>query len=167
MANMWDLTGTYLAANYRKVRPSTQLGTRVLRIVTVTFDNGSDSDIDLTAAYASGTGTFAGSYLDHDSYFSKAVIALQTFGEVWVIGKPDATNFTVIMSDDTAQDAAMDTNVVVVPGNWGQAEALLAASVGIGAKAGLATAYNGVVTITDKYLNGAGLSSVSTAADKF
>ena len=164
---MWDLNGTYLAANYRKVRPSTQLGTRALRIVTVVFDNGSDSDIDLTAAYASGTGTFAGSYLDHDSYFSKAVIALQNYGEIWAVGKPDTTGFTVIMSDDTAQDSAVDTNTVVVPGNWGQAEANLALAVGIGAKAGLATAYNGVVTITDKYLNGAGLSSVSTAADKF
>ena len=166
MANMWDLTGTLVAANYRKVAPSTQFGTRKLRIISVNFDNGSDSDIDLTAQKASGTGTFSGSYLDSDSYYSKAVIALQNYAEVWAIGLPTATDFLAIISDDTTQDSAVDTNVVVVPGSWAQAEANLALSVGIGAKAGLATGYNGAVTITDKFLSGATLASVSTAADK-
>ena len=166
MANIFDLTGTDVAANYRKVAPSTQLGTRKLRILLVTFGNGGSSNIDLTTQKASGTGTFSGSYLASDSYFSKAVLSLQNYGEVWAIGKPTTSDFLVIMSDDTAQDSAVDTNAVVVPGNWAQAEANLALAVGYGAAAGLVTGYDGTVTITDKYLNGSGLTTVSTEANK-
>ena len=158
---MWDLTGTTVAANYRKVRPSTQLGTRKLRFVTVVFGNGGDSDVDLRYGYWNDAGSaYAGSYLDSDSYFSKAVIALQNYGEVWAIGKPDATSFIVVMTDDTAQDSDTGSNSVVVPGAWTQAELNLVAAVGIGNKTGGATAYNGAVAITDKYLNGSSLSTL-------
>jgi hypothetical protein len=145
MTNMWDLTGTYVAANYRKVRPSTQLGTRVLRFVKVVVAGGPD--------------LVTGSNLS-DSYFSQAVLAMQNYGETFMIGKPASLGggsyaFCMVMSDDTIQDSAVDTNAVVVPGNWAQAEANVAEHLG-----------SGTVTITDMYLSGDGFANVSTAADK-
>ena len=152
---MADLTGTLLAANYQKFAPTTQMGTRALRFITITFGNGSDSDVDLTAAYASGTGTFAGTYTDGSSYFAKAVRTVETYFEVWAIGTPSTTAFTVIVSDDTAQDSDADTNVI---GGYGQVEAAIKDAVGIGAKAGLTTPYNGAVTLATVSLQGAALA---------
>ena len=141
MANMWDLTGTTLAANYRKVAPSTQLGTRKLRFVRVSV--------------ASGGPSLVTSYTASDSNFSKAVLQMQNYGETFAIGKPAAgaassTAFVMVMSDDTMQDSAVDTNVVAVPGSWAQAEAAVAASLG-----------SGTVTITDLYLLGDDFGTVS------
>jgi hypothetical protein len=147
-----------LAANYLKFKPTSQMGTRTLRFITITFDNGSDSDINLTNAYANGTGTFTGSYLDSNSYFAKAVRTVETYFEVWWVGTPSSTAFTVVVSDDTAQDSALDTNVVTVPADYGQVEAAIKAAVGIGAKSGLATPYNGAVTCATVVLSGAALA---------
>jgi hypothetical protein len=134
MANMWDLTGTYVAANYRKVKPSTQLGTRRLRFLKVVVGGGAP---DLTTGQALS-----------DSSFSKVVFAIQNYGEVWAIGKPTSTSVVFVMSDDTAQDSAEGENMIEVAGNWGQAEANIVERIG------------GSCTITDVYLNGAALSDL-------
>lgn len=152
---MADLTSTTVAANYMKTAPRTAFGTRALRFVTITFGNGSDSDVDMTAAYASGTGAWSGSYTDSFSYYAKAVRALQNYFELYAVGTPTATAFTIVVSDDTAQDSDADTHDL---GGYGQAEAAVKAAVGIGAKAGLATPYNGAVTIATVSLQGASLS---------
>jgi hypothetical protein len=152
---MADLTSTTVAANYMKTAPRTAFGTRALRFITVTFDNGSDSDVDLTAAYASGTGAYSGSYTDSFSYYSKAVRALQIYFELYAVGTPSSTAFTIVVSDDTAQDSDADSHDL---GGYGQAEAAVKAAVGIGAKAGLATKYNGAVTLATVSLQGASLS---------
>ena len=136
MANIFDLTGTTVAANYRKVSPSTQLGTRALRIVKVSIASSPDLVTD------SGLS---------DSYFSKAVLQMQNYGETWAIGAPaDMTGgvyaFVMIFSDDTAQDSAVGSNVVTIRGTWAQAEAAVAASLGAG-----------TVTITDQIFSGTGL----------
>jgi hypothetical protein len=158
---MASLIGTSVAANYQKFRPTTQMGTRALRFVTVTFNNGSDSDIDLTAAYASGTGTFAGSYTDANSYFARAVRTAETFFEVWAVGTPTATTFTLIVADDTAQDniaVGQPVATEVTSGTYADAEAAIFAAIGIGAKAGLATAYNGTVVLASVSLSGVTLA---------
>ena len=106
---MASLIGTTIAANYQKFRPTAQMGTRALRFVTITFNNGSDSDIDLTKASASGTNTWTGAYTDADSYYARAVRTAETFFEVWAVGTPTgsggaAQSFTIVVADDTAQD---------------------------------------------------------------
>jgi len=133
MANMWDLTGTDVAKNYRRVFPSTQFGTRKLRVIKVVVSGGTPPVLT------------SGQSLS-DSYFSKAVLTLQNFAEIMVVGKPSATGFLAIIMDDTAQDSAADTNVVAVPGLWGQAEANILAALGSWG--------SGVVTITDLYMTG-------------
>ena len=133
MANIWDLTGTLVAANYRKVKPSTQLGTRRLRFLKVVLSGGTPPDLTANQGLS-------------DSNYSKAVLAMQNYGETWVIGKPSATAFVMVMSDDTVQDSAMDTNYVTVPGAWAQAEANVYERLGSWA--------SGVVIITDLYPNG-------------
>jgi len=142
MANIFDLTGTTLAANYRKVAPSTQLGTRKLRFVRVSV--------------ASGGPSLVTNYTLSDSNYSKTVLQMQNFGETFAIGKPAAgagssTAFVMVMSDDTIQDSANDTNAIAVPGVWQQAEAAVAASLG-----------SGTVTITDLYLLGDDFGTVSS-----
>ena len=134
MANMWDLTGTLVAANYRKVKPSTQLGTRRLRFLKVVVGGGAPSLV-----------TNQG---ESDSTFSKVVFAIQNYGEVWAIGTPTATTVVFIMSDDTAQDSAEGENMIEVAGNWGQAAANIVERIG------------GSCSITDVYLNGGLLSDL-------
>ena len=134
MANIWDLTGTTVAANYRKVKPSTQLGTRRMRFVKVTVGGGAP---DLTT----GQGL-------SDSTFSKLVLAIQNYGEVFMIGNPSSTACVFVMSDDTAQDSDMDENMISVAGTWGQAEANIVERIG------------GSCTIKDVYLNGGSLSDL-------
>ena len=128
---MWDLTGTYVAANYRRVQPSTQFGTRSLRFIKIVVGGGGP---DLTTDQN-----------DSDSAFSRAVLAMQNFGESWAVGTPDATTFMMVISDDTAQDANTDTNEI---GGWGQAEADVARALG-----------SGTVTISNWYLYGGGFDN--------
>jgi len=137
MANMWDLTGTFVAANYRKVKPSTQLGTRRLRFLKVVTSG--TPDLRKNAAQDADTTL----YTESDSPFSKVVFAIQNYGEVWAIGKPTQTSVVFIMSDDTAQDSAEGENMIEVAGNWGQAEANVVERIG------------GTCSITDMYLLGA------------
>ena len=124
MANIFDLTGTYVASNYRRVQPSTQFGTRVLRFIKVSVASGPDlvSGADLS-----------------DSYFSKAVLCMQNYGETWMIGTPADMGggvyaFVMVVSDDTAQDAEVDSNTIGGAGSasYGQAEANVAAALGSG-----------------------------------
>jgi len=134
MANIWDLTGTTVAANYRKVKPSTQLGTRRMRFVKVTVGGGAP---DLTTGQALS-----------DSTFSKLVFAIQNYGEVFMIGTPTSTACVFVMSDDTAQDSDIGENMISVAGTWGQAEANVVERIG------------GTCTIKDVYLNGGALSDL-------
>jgi len=134
MANIWDLTGTTVAANYRKVKPSTQLGTRRMRFVNVTVGGGAPSLVTGQAL--------------SDSTFSKLVLAIQNYGEVFMIGTPTATDCVFVMSDDTAQDSDIGENMISVAGTWGQAEANVVERIG------------GTCTIKDVYLNGGALSDL-------
>jgi len=113
MANTFsDLTATTVAANYRKVAGSTQLGTRVLRFIKVTVSGGSTPD--LTVGYNADVLASTGS-----SNYALVVNALQGYAEVYALFAPSSTAFVAIVSDDTAQDSDTSTNAA---GGWGDAE---------------------------------------------
>lgn len=154
---MPSLIGTDVTANYLKASPSTQFATRALKFLVVTFNNGSDSDIDLTAQKASGTGTFSGTYADSDSYLSRVIRAVQNVSEVFAVGMPTATDVTIVIADDTSNSSDTATGTVPVTTGYGVLEAVILANIGVGFKAGLATAYNGTVVCAAKDLNGATL----------
>lgn len=81
---MADLTGTTVAANYLKASPSTQFGTRAISFYSV-----------------AGTG-FNTNYSDSDSNFAKAVRAIETIAEVYLLGTPASAGFVVGIATDTA-----------------------------------------------------------------
>jgi hypothetical protein len=120
MANTFsDLTATTVAANYRKVAGSTQLGTRVLRFIKVTVGGGAP---DLTVGYNADVLQSTGS-----SSYALAVNALQGYAELYAVFAPSSTAFVAIVSDDTAQDSNTSTNVA---GGWGDAEANIVDTLG-------------------------------------
>ena len=151
---------SYAATNYQKFSPTTQTSTRPLRFVTITFGNGSDSDIDLTAGYASGTQAYSGTYTDKNSYFAKTIRTAQTFFEVLAVGTPSATAVTIVVADDTAQDnlSIGQPSGTASAATYADCEAAILAAVGIGYKAGLATPYNGAVTLATVALTGVTLA---------
>lgn len=110
---MASLLGDTVAANYLKASPSTQFGTRVLRIVKVALS---------TDVYGSGAATYGAANSD----YAKAVRTVQTYFETWAVFAPVAGGFCFICSDDTAQDSDTSTNVI---GGYGQAEAAVVAAV--------------------------------------
>lgn len=116
---MPSLIGTTVAANYLKTSPTTQFGTRALRIIKIVAANGGDSDIDFTAqkytVTGATTGAFTGAYTDGDSYFNAAVRGIQTVAEIYAVGQPDATTFLAVVAAETVNDSDTADNV---PGGW-------------------------------------------------
>ena len=148
---MADLIGTTVANNYQKASPSSLFGTRDLVFVSVVADNAGDSNVDFTKQGFEITGptagAYAGEYTDADSYFARAIRALQGYAELFYIGTPDATGFVVAIASDTANDGAGDTGL----GEFGNMEATIESSLGVGNKtpaAGVGAAYNGGITVT-------------------
>ena len=86
---MADLIGTTVANNYQKVSPSSMFGTRDLVFVSVVADNAGDSDVDFTKQRfeitGATSGAYAGSYTDANSYFSRAIRALQGYAELFFV----------------------------------------------------------------------------------
>lgn len=111
---MADLYGTTVAANARKVAATTQFGTPVLGFYKVVIGGGSTPDLSTTPTAS-------------DSNFAKAVLALQGYAELFMVGTPDATSFVFAVNANTANDSDVSTNV---PGGWGDAEANILAALG-------------------------------------
>lgn len=158
---MADLIGTIVAKNYQKVSPSSMFGTRELTFVKVVADNGGTSNVDFTKQKFEITGptagAYAGEYGDADSYFSRAIRALQGYSEVFFIGTPDATSFVVAIAGDTANDGAGDTGL----GAYGNMEADIKAALGVGNKApvgSVGTAYDGAITVTELAATGSSIA---------
>lgn len=158
---MADLIGTTVANNYQKASPSSLFGTRDLVFVSVVADNGGDSNIDFTQQKFEITGptagAYTGEYTDADSYFSRAIRALQGYAELFFVGTPDATGFVVAISSDTVNDGAGETGL----GVFGNMEASIQESLGTGNKTpvgGVGSAYNGVITVTALDATGATIS---------
>jgi hypothetical protein len=105
--------------------PFTRFGTRELQFLEIAAveDN---SAVDFTKAVLAGTG----SYTDSGSLMTKAIQALQQFGEVYTVGTPSATEFTVILAKDTLNGAEAASNVDAE--TYGAMEAAIDAAIGIG-----------------------------------
>lgn len=82
---MADLTGTDFAVNYQKTQPTTTMGTRNLAF----FQIDMNTDVETN-------------YLLPNSLYSKAIRGLQQSIELYGIGRPNGTWFTVIASAETA-----------------------------------------------------------------
>lgn len=123
---MPSLLGTTVTANYLKTKPTTQFGTRALRIIKIVASNGGSSNIDFTrqvyGVTGASSGAFTGTYNDSASYYSLAVRAIQTAAEIYAIGQPDTTSFIAVISYDTNNDSDTGSNV---PGGWGDMEAAI------------------------------------------
>jgi len=119
---MPSLLGTAVAANYgRMVAQDTyatgadfsSFGTRPMRLLKVVasgttnasfiLQDGSTADASLTSAL--GFVPSLAGWKQPNSLFSRLVRVIQTFGEIYVVGQPDATNFLVLVSADTVNDA--------------------------------------------------------------
>ena len=118
---MPSLLGTAVAANYgRMVAQDTyatgadfsSFGTRPMRLLKVVasgtncsfiLQDGSTADASLTSAL--GFVPSLAGWKQPNSLFSRLVRVIQTFGEIYVVGQPDATNFLVLVSADTINDA--------------------------------------------------------------
>ena len=147
---MPSLLGSTVALNYLKTKPTTQLGTRALRMVKVTVNNAGSTSVDLTKQTGS-----TGSYLDSNSYYSAAVRALIIHMEVYAVYQPSSTIFMALVADNTAQDSDANTNA---PGGYGDAELAIAAAInGVDAidPPTPTTGYDSTVTITTGSVVGA------------
>jgi len=131
-------TATGVAANYLKMSPQdtyatgaefSNFGTRNLRLLKVVTTGGTN---DLTKGADGATGT----YKDQNSVFARAVRALQTMGEVYLVGQPDGTTFMALVSGDTVNDAAVNSNVA-------------------------STGYNALEAVINSSLNASGSSTVT------
>jgi hypothetical protein len=126
MADVYNLASgaTTVGANARKVAPTTRISTPPLVFVNVAaVHNAAAVDFrkeDIAGLAATTTFTNA------NSVFSRAVIALQGFAEIYVVGTPSATSFTVVVNSATAN--AGDSNTT--PTGWGAAEAAIRAAIG-------------------------------------
>ena len=155
---MPSLLGTTVTANYLKTSPSTNFGTRQLRIININAGTAGDSDIDLTRqAYivtGATSGTYTGSYTDSDSYYSAAVRAIQTVAEIYAIGQPTATDFIAVVAYDTANDSGSTAGSQNVQDkSWGDLETAIsdALTARLGNKTPVGSAgfvYNGTVSVT-------------------
>ena len=123
-------TATGVAANYLKMTPQdtyatgaefSNFGTRSLRLLKVVTTGGTN---DLTKGADGANGT----YKDQNSVFARAVRALQTMGEVYLVGQPDTTSFMALVSADTVNDADT-TNVNTAGTTYGGMEAVINASL--------------------------------------
>lgn len=143
---MPSLLGTTVAANYGRMTTQdtyatgnsySNFGTRNLRFAKAVVSGGSSND--LTTADGS-----TGSYTASNSLFSKAVRALQQYGEIYFVGVPSATAFVFAVSEDTLNDA--DSGNTSNSG-YGLLETAIAAAVG-----------SGTVTVTTLTATGASIA---------
>ena len=89
---MANLIGTNFARNYVKAAATTTMGTRELAFFQV--DMNTDVETNYTAS---------------NSLYAQAIKGLQTVVEIYAIGRPNGSNFTVIAASDTAPRDNGDT----------------------------------------------------------
>jgi len=105
---MPSLVGTTVTANYLKTSPSTQFGTRELKLISVSY-TGADT-----------TPTIA------NSLYSQGVRALQQNAEVYAVFTAAAGAFIAIVANDTVSDAQSQS---VATANWTMLETAMAAGI--------------------------------------
>ena len=117
---MANLFGTDVTANYGRMAspenytttdgvrtytgPYTQFGTRQLVFLKVAVSGGTNN-------LTKGSDGATGAYTDSNSVFSRAIRALQGFGEVFFVGTPASGSFAVAVAYDTQNGAEANSNV--------------------------------------------------------
>lgn len=120
---MPSLVGSTIARNFEKALETSVLGTRRLNFYKVTAVH-SAAPVDFTKGTIAGTG----SYITAASPFAKAILALQGFVELYYIAEPGTEGFLFAVAVDTANGAAVGTNVDGT--TFGAAEAAVKAAIG-------------------------------------
>jgi hypothetical protein len=120
---MPSLVGSTTARNFEKALESSILGTRQLSFYKVEAVH-SAAAVDFTKANLAGTGA----YTTAASPFAKAVLALQGFVELYYIATPGTAGFSFAVAVDTANGAAVGTNVD--GSTFGAAEVAVKAAIG-------------------------------------
>ena len=131
---MPSLVGTTVATNYLRSPAQdtyatgaefSNFGTRSLRLIKVVTSGGTN---DLTKGTNGSTGTYA----DSNSVFSRCVRAIQNFGEVYLVGRPDATTFMALVAGDQFNDADSGNTL---NGGYGFLETVIGSALNSGGSA--------------------------------
>lgn len=131
---MPSLVGTTVATNYLRMPAQdtystgaefSNFGTRSLRLIKVVTSGGTN---DLTKGSDGATGT----YKDTNSVFGRAVRAVQNFGEVYLVGRPDATSFLALVAGDQFNDA---DSANTLNGGYGFLETVIGSALNSGGSA--------------------------------
>ena len=132
----WSYTNVPGVTNVNglKTAVGSKLGTREIQFVTVAA----------TQANGSTAVAFQTNSTDSNSEFSKAVRALQGFGELYVIGTPASDTFIVGMSADTANSGSA---AGAADGSYGAMEAAIVAALAYGSSS--------TATVADVAISGA------------
>ena len=112
---------TGVAANYLKTKPSTQFGTRALVFLDIKLAGSGAPDL------TKQTGS-TGTYSDTQSYLTTLVRTVQGYAEIYAVGTPTATDVTLVIASNTANDSADGSNVS--DGSWGDIEAAVWSALG-------------------------------------
>ena len=112
---------TGVAANYLKTKPTTQLGTRALVFLNITLSGSGAPDL------TKQTGS-SGTYTDPQSYLTTLVRTVQGSAEIYAIGTPTATDITIAIASNTANDSADGSQVS--DGSWGDIEVAVWTALG-------------------------------------
>ena len=161
---MPSLLGTQVTANYGRMLPQDTYGTgaefsnfgtrpmRLLKITATSVTNGSfvlqdGSTADASLSASQGFVPSLVGWKQPNSLFSRLVRTVQTFGEIYMVGAPDATNFQVLVSADTVNDAASGNTASTA---YTLLEAALAAEVAATnvAATGLTNSSSATITVT-------------------
>lgn len=148
MADVYDKdtgNGVLVGANARKITKSTRFGTPPLVFVNVAAVHNSAA-VDFRKEDIAGAGATT-TWENANSIFARAVLALQGFGEVYMVGTPNATSFTIVMNSSTLNNGAAAQS----DGSFGDAEAVVKAAIGADTS----------VTITQHELVGATLAALA------
>ena len=118
MADLYSSIG----GNARNVKVGSQLGTPALQLIEIAAIEDS-SAVDFTKFDLAG----AGVYTTSGSLMSKAVLALQGFAEVYIVGTPSTGEFVVAVNANTANRDVDNDGV-----DWTSAENAIDSAIGIG-----------------------------------
>jgi len=119
---MPSLLGTLVTANYGRMLPQdsyatgadfSAFGTRPMKLLNITLSGGANNSMilqdgstansSLTAALGFIPGVVG--WKQANSLFSRIIRVTQTFGEIYVVGQPNATDVLLLVSADTFNGA--------------------------------------------------------------
>jgi len=178
---MPSLLGTLVAANYGRMTPQdpyaagadfSAFGTRPMKLLNITLSGGANNSMILTdgqtadASVSSALGYVPSlvGYKQANSLFSRIIRVVQTFGEIYVVGQPNATDVLLLVSADTFNGATTGNTQA---DTFGFLETAIAAEVAATLKATDNTAGGSSATVvvqstkTSNFFVGAVVSNLS------